>query len=701
MVNRQQMLASSNSHIYASFAGAGANSLPNANADLSEANIMWWDDERIDATVTRQYVASKLHPDEAARLDQPLRFGDGLTDDTYLGWIEAKAKKIFLILVELGVPDQIFGVIDDSWDDDDLPIPLDQVERLQLTPEKDPKLEKKFFQRQFTYLLRHIQKGDHVIYDDEELVPLETEHKRIPGAISPPTWGENGNQLDKVHLPGKPDELFYRRRIPLGGKAGFLPPTELLSGIEEMRAVEHEHLTTLWASYEHEGCGYLLLTPVQDSNLKAVLTVLPQSLKIMAKLDRRTLLLNWMHCLVDALRLLHSKGVSHRNIKPSTVMLDIDNHIFLSDIGIFPGGEKKGFDKETYDYSAPEQAQVPPKLTPSFPNGNGPPGARSSIPGGGRRSMASTGGNGSSMRDSAIYTPSNNDTASIHTTSTGSGSSSSGAPPSLLIKRSTFNKHDPQKADMFSLGAIFLEIITIFLKRSSSSFRSHRADKNKTPGRGGGVPDASFHKNMGQVESWMAILARDASKKEDQIFRGIKPTLALVREMMVTNPDERKDAQHIQKELYKILIENCGLGASGRVPSRIHCDEMKVLENAGSVGYDDLRLASQRAAAEACAAVAPLSAEVRSLALGNGGMIYGIEKKVPVYEGAADAGSVKSKSSDGKGSKGSGGFFGKEKGGQSKPKAKAWQAPVYAGMCSLTARVEVIVLTKMSELSFG
>ncbi|KAJ8129898.1 hypothetical protein O1611_g3732 [Lasiodiplodia mahajangana] len=95
----------------------------NATFPVEWEVTMWWDTSLIETTVTRQFVCSHLIPEEVERLDQPLGFGDGLTDGTYWEWIE-KAKRIFLILADLGIPDQIFGIIDDSWDDNDLPIAL-------------------------------------------------------------------------------------------------------------------------------------------------------------------------------------------------------------------------------------------------------------------------------------------------------------------------------------------------------------------------------------------------------------------------------------------------------------------------------------------------------------------------------------------------------------------------------------------------
>lgn len=712
VLNRQQQ-AGANPHIYASFGGGPTR---NTNGFMFEMTTMWWDEERIDATVTREFVLSKLRPDEQIRLDEPLGFGDGLTDDTYMEWIEEKAKRIFLILVDLGVPDQIFGVIDDSWDDDDLPVPLDQVERLQLTYDRDEKLERKFFNRQFIYLLRNVVKGEHTVYDDEEVVPLELAEKRPVGAVA----GFIHGNVDKVHLPGRPDDLFLRRRIPLGASIGRMPQEEFLAGIEIMKTLEHDHLSSLWASYVHEGFGYLLLTPVADTNLKSILTVTPQFIKILAKQDRRILLLNWIHCLADALSFLHGHDQAHRNIKPSNVMLDFDNHIFLGDAGIFStsnlAGEKQGFDKENYDYSAPEQEKRIPKPEPSLPVSRPTTARRSTAP------------------STASFVPSNysySDNASIYTSSTGSANSTN-SPPKLhhhmhSISGHSGTRYDPQKADVFSLGCIFLEILTFLFKRASRNFASHRAAKNKTPGRGGGLPDSSFHKNLGQVDSWMKTLAKDASKKEDKIFRGVTHILDLCERMLNPVPEIRPSAKEVQQELYRILSEHSGLGpiAGATGPGsregargRIHCETREAPKPADwNFGFEQLRLASQRAAAEACASVNPSTATSGTVVanggtLGvNGGVIYGIERtqslasamysekekerdrereKLHVRTGSKGGNSDQvsvatktSRSSEGKisGRVPSGGsLVGGHGGGRVKPKVKAWRAPVYAEM---------------------
>ena len=135
---------------------------------------LWWTEDRISSKVTRKFIESKLRTDERENLIQPLGFGDGLTDDTYLDWILERARKLFLILAEVGVPDQIFGVIDDSWDDDDLPMPLEMVPRLALSFKPDEALDRRFYETQFKYMLRELPGGGHIDYADTEVVPIDT-----------------------------------------------------------------------------------------------------------------------------------------------------------------------------------------------------------------------------------------------------------------------------------------------------------------------------------------------------------------------------------------------------------------------------------------------------------------------------------------------------------------------------------------------
>lgn len=67
-------------------------------------------------------------------------------------------------------------------------------------------------------------------------------------------------------------------------------------------------------------------------------------------------------------------------------------------------------------------------------------------------------------------------------------------------------QHDSFAADVFSLGAVVMDILTVLCKRTYSAFARHRSKNNRNAGRGGGLADASFHANPSQVISWAQIL---------------------------------------------------------------------------------------------------------------------------------------------------------------------------------------------------
>ncbi|KAJ9158347.1 Protein kinase [Coniochaeta hoffmannii] len=497
---------------------------------------MWWDSERIEATVTRQFVCSQLLPEEIKRLDQPLGFGDGLTDGTYWEWIDEKAKRIFLILVDMGVPDQIFGVIDDSWDDQDLPIARDQVECLALTPVKDEKFERKFYYRQFHYLIKPLEQGQHIDYEDFEVVPVDVVDRKPGLAVSQST--------DKVVLPNHAGAPLSRRRIQLGAGPGCLRYEDFMYEVNCIRNVQNEHLVSYFASYVYQGYGYVLLTPVSDFSLKSFLATTPAAFKNLEKKARRELILNWIHCLVDTICFLHIRGLSHGNIKPSTVLFAHNNHILFSDFSrLNPElrtSTSTSFDKESYDYAAPEQWYRPTSGQTRPISGQFSPTHR-------RPTLTS------------LSSPPDNTTFSISRTNSDYINSSAAA--SIHAPTPHLN---PQAADIFSLGCVILELLSFLMKKPTRGFATHRAAKHKTPGRGGAVLDSSFHKNLGQVESWMGGLAREATKKggrgeENRLFRGVAPMLRVVERMLALHPSERPPALDVQARMYEILHGACGV----------------------------------------------------------------------------------------------------------------------------------------------
>ncbi|KAJ2974719.1 hypothetical protein NUW58_g8565 [Xylaria curta] len=480
---------------------------------------MWWNTSLIEATVTRQFVCSHLTPEDIERLDEPLGFGDSLTDGTYWEWIE-KAKRIFLILTDLGIADQIFSIIDDSWDDDDLPIALDQVGRLALTPNRDDKIAKKFYARQFHYLVHYIDKGKHVVYQDDDLVPVVLDKR--PGLTT-------NNAVDKVGLPNRPGETFSRRRLSIGTGPGMMTMESFFSEINSSKNLQSGHLASYFGSYVYQGSVYVILTHTSDFNLRSLLSTTPGPLKSLEKQDRRRRIMNWIHCLADTLCYIHKKGRSHGSIKPSTILFCSNNHIFtnmsrLCGESSVSAADKTVFDRESYDFAAPEQWYRP-------------------SPSAHRRNMI--------LQRSSASISSEGTTFSINRggSDTSSNASSALHTPNPLL--------DPQAADIFSLGCVILELISFQMKRTTRAFATHRAAKHKLAGRGGAVLDASFHKNPGQVESWMSGLAKDAAKKDDVIFRGIAPMLHVVARMLSVLPQDRPTAHEVEQTMYKILTEKC------------------------------------------------------------------------------------------------------------------------------------------------
>ncbi|KAH6885888.1 kinase-like domain-containing protein [Thelonectria olida] len=490
----------------------------------------WWVDSRIEAAVTRPFVLSQLLPDEIERLDRPVAFGgEDLTERTYWDSLCHDAPRLFLILVDLGVPDQIFGVIDDGWDDAELPIALEDVDRLQLAATRDERLDRKFYLRQFHYLLKPLSRGNHVDYTEHEVVPLDVIER-------PSLTTHKSNVIEKVKLPNVSGSIFCRRKYPLGQGSNATPISTFLEAIQSIKSLQNEHLVSYWASYTQKGFGYVLFTLPNDYTLKSFLGTTPSSFKNTPKKDRRELIMNWILCLVDTLCYLHSKNRAHSCIKPSTVLFTNQNHIFFSDStqltpsGILHHTDKASFDRERYDYAAPEEWF-------RSPGPSSPPGRFMNL---GSPSTPPEEGDFSIMRSYDF---------------TGSPAGMMVAPnPQLSL----------QQADIFSLGCIILELLSALVKRSSSKFAAFRSAKHKTAGRGGAVLDTSFHKNLGQVESWMSTLAKEASRKVSDkdgayVFRGVSPMLHVVTGMLSANPYDRPPAIEVQQRIYQILIESCGI----------------------------------------------------------------------------------------------------------------------------------------------
>ncbi|MCJ1456689.1 hypothetical protein MMC28_007053 [Mycoblastus sanguinarius] len=474
----------------------------------------WWSNERIRATVNQEYVerelGSKKHVD---RLHRVLAFGDGLTDDTYFDWIIERSPRFFLALNQIGVPERIFEVIDKSFDDEDLPLSQDALWELNLFGGKSETLDKKFYREQFNFLIQELEPGGHVDYGAWDVIPVEPMSRRP--SIAP------SQSNDKVYAH---DHLYTRKKIPTFGENG-IDQLHFVMHLKALIAIQHPHLVSVWATYSQDDFNYVLLTPSIDTTLKTYLEDPPKAFKVLDKQERREILLTWTHCLTSALAYLHDADFTHEAIRPSTIIVDQKNTIYLADfkaLKVLDTDETStSYSGELYDYAAPENWLRKPTLHETAA-------LKSYLPGGGRTSRRIP--KSPPVQPKASPPLCTTAKSSEHTNSKSSSSPSAPtvpkprnalittfAPPQLSSSSASSGSSHTSKTkatDVFSLTAILLTLLSSLLGHTPKSFASHRSRLNRQAGRGNAPPDASFHKNLPQVVKWIDMLAKEAGQKE-------------------------------------------------------------------------------------------------------------------------------------------------------------------------------------------
>ncbi|KAF2458690.1 kinase-like domain-containing protein [Lineolata rhizophorae] len=479
---------------------------------------VWWTEDRINNTVTRETVISKFLSKDREKLGQPVSFGDGLTDDTYLEWILDKSRRLFLILSDIGIPEKIFDIIDRCWDDDDLPLTFEDVEELELGRRNEAQLVRRFHQVQYTYLLRQLYEGAHMTFGPNEVVPLEYMHK-LPLAASLQQW-------TRVHLPFQPEERFTYDTLE----------AEFVQDVENAKYVEHDHIAPIWASYTARGHGFILTPFISEHTLKSFVdSRTPQQYTQLSKQERHVVIFEWMHCLADALAAIHRNGFIHTAVRPSNILIDAANGIAFSDIGSLKSfqRDKKNEGDESYNYAPPE----------SYPSSR--PYTDVTVASSDRSSEKSL--DKSSEKPSTPTTPTDDNKKYFET------ALKKNLPPSRTAK-----------SDIFGLGCVYLDILTFAVKKKASEFVKHRSTKKRAHGRGGSRVDASFHANLEKVHSWMSTVESAAFDFDDQIFGAVPQIIQLVRAMLSQNPDLRPTADEVRDRIYDVLM------TYSRMPS-LHC----------------------------------------------------------------------------------------------------------------------------------
>jgi serine/threonine protein kinase len=529
--------------------GYAGHSLVTPHAALQQ---VWWTQERINDKVTQDFVTSRLQPQEREQLTQPVGFGD-LSDDTYIEWILEKARRLFLVLAEIGEADRIFAVVDRSWDDDDLPLQLEDIAQLSLSNRRDNYANARFYHTQFSFLLRELRDGVHINYAPNEEVPLEYV-QNLPAAVSLQNWS-------RVHLPKRPKDVYVRRRFALGTtEAPDAFEADFMMDVESARMVEHDHIAPVWASYTAKGTGYIVTSFVGQHTLRTFIDHrTPTQYQKLAKIERRWLILNWLHCLADAIATMHQNGFCHSAIRPSNILIDEHNAIAFSDIGSLESFQKdKRLDPmDVYIYSAPETHIDPSAFDPNSvePPPLSPITKHASII---SKSSSGSSNSSSSQRQKLTKAP------------TGDFSGFNfGFKRTKPTPKPRSRVHETEKADIFSLGCVFVEIITFMLKKKPHDFVKYRTSKQKiTTGGKNSRTDSSFHANLDKVDSWLESLEKTSFEHDDDAFRAIPHIVELVRSMLSRAPMIRPPARDVRDRLLEIVLSETS------IPD-IHCGAHK------------------------------------------------------------------------------------------------------------------------------
>ena len=547
--------------------------------------MYWWTEEYIERTVTEKFVLSKLQPKEQTNIKTHLAFGECLTDDSYLEWILRRAKRIFLILVDLGIQEQIFSVVDDFVEDEDLPLSREALKQFPISSKHEAEMREQFYRTQFKYLVRHITPRTHVDYDSDEIVPINIVPTRAQ-THSLQNW-------TRVMIPGQGKKTFVRRWFPLNeASKSTSPELDFRQDIETQDQINHPHIADIWASFTLGGGGCIISSFVAEHTLKTYLEQKSNSqFNKLVKEKRKKTLLQWCHCLVDAVSKMHLSGICHSSIRPSNIVINSKHEIAFSDVAslITFQKDKRPDEKEAYIYAAPEILFTAPEPIPSLKRRKSTFGALSistkALKGIGYlhlgKSPTSHESDSDSPTHSLAISPTAHDFQDHHLARTsGSISTASSVDASTSTDDSTISNDTElseavvmprltEKADVFSLGCVLLDILSQLMRKrlcDAAKFRSHGDHRS---GLSGHRHDASFHANMTQVQAWISMLENEARQKKNPIYRGVPSLLALIRTMLDSIPGMRPSAYHVQQRISRILKEESGM-------AELHCSSSDI-----------------------------------------------------------------------------------------------------------------------------
>ena len=487
---------------------------------------------------------------------------------------------------------------------------------LDLNTGKSTALDKKFFRRQFHFVIQELGPGEHVDYGPDDIIPVKPT-KKSRGFLS-------SDDVDKVCIA---DEIYLRRRMKLSGESG-VDKVHFVMHFKSLHKLQHPHILSVWSTYTQGSYAYVLLGPTSDTTLKSFLEDPPKHFKGLGKPEKRDILIRWVHCLTDAVAYLHESGYAHQSIRPSNVFINEQNEIFLGEYAAMDALEEVDsvYKKEAYEYEPPEKWRRKAIIQEVAP-------LRTTLHGGGRTnrrlkdpkestykvpslvsSRPRTESNStrllrlatnttttslispdqpSSIFNHEFYDPIIPATPSITPTSPITSASFSAPNSPIRTARSQSISHttasktsiittipsprttllntfshdtipDPYPSDIFSLATIHLHLLTSVLYLASSSIsksrwspdslRDHLGKLNVTAGRGGAPPDSSFHVNLGQASTWLDKLEKEANTRSEATFFALTALIGVARRGLAHSWQQRHKARDAEREIRSHLV---------------------------------------------------------------------------------------------------------------------------------------------------
>lgn len=126
--------------------------------------------------------------------------------------------------------------------------------------------------------------------------------------------------------------------------------------------LEHPHVVRLYRYGEARGLLYMAMQYVEGADLDSMLASTRQNGEFLLPHDASRI----VHELCQALDYAHGRGVIHRDVKPSNIILDREGHAFLTDFGLALWAEPETRDEVfgTPHFMAPEQITAGGSVTP-------------------------------------------------------------------------------------------------------------------------------------------------------------------------------------------------------------------------------------------------------------------------------------------------------------------------------------------------